>query len=50
MSLSLSKYAFFKSFDERELTLLESVMQERNLEQGAFLFRKGEKLDLSRFK
>ena len=42
MRLSLHEYAFFKDFDKRELTLLESVMQERNLEEGAFLFRKGD--------
>ena len=43
MNVSLSDYAFFQDFDSRELALLESVMSERRLEHGAFLFRKGDK-------
>lgn len=39
---SLSKYPVFKSFETREITLLESVMVERELTQGHFLFRKGD--------
>ena len=40
--VSLSKYTFFHNFDSRELGLLESVMQEKHLASGAYLFRQGD--------
>ena len=40
--ISLSKYPFFKSFEPREISLLESVMTETKLEVGRFLFKKGD--------
>ena len=42
MSLSLREYPFFQEFDPREISLLESVMVERSLAQGDYLFRKGD--------
>ena len=40
--VSLSKYSFFDGFESRELALLESVMKEKHLSPGAYLFRKGD--------
>ena len=42
MTISLRGYPFFEGFDEREVRLLESVMEERKLKANDFLFRKGD--------
>ncbi len=40
--ISLKAYPFFKSFEPREIQLLESVMIDTTLDVGSFLFRKGD--------
>ena len=42
MSFSLSDNPIFEQFDERERTLLESVMKARTLSAGEYLFRGGD--------
>ena len=42
MTIALRDYPFFEDFDDREVRLLESVMEERTLAGSEFLFRKGD--------